>query len=324
MICLSPVKIAALAKLMASLKLNVPFPLPPGLGPLQSALALNVTLPPLPPLPHLPALPFPALKVSELAALGGAANAIKLGLGIDLFNVKANAQLAAFAKSFGLHGAGLGLGVNASALASLSAMASLAMTLKAMFGINLLSLKAGATLTLPPLPPLPALPPLGPLLSLAALVSAAKLGLGIDLLAPGGVAKLSAALSVLVSLKIPELSLNLGPLANLLLAVALVAQLKALGIDLTTPGGAAQLAAALSLVASLKLPALPALPALPSLALLKLALGLDLKALLALKLGGLNLGGLPNLGNFALVASLAASLNAHLGINILCPCPHGF
>jgi hypothetical protein len=313
-ICLSPIHLGQLGALLGPLKLSIPLPNLPNLPALQHALALSVPFPPLPPLPPLPALTIDPLHLSAFLGLAGGLHALRVGLGIDLLAPRANLQLAAFAKSVGLHlPALLGLSLSLPPL-PLIQLANLVLSVKAILGINLL--QAGLVLPpLPPLPPLPVIPPL--LLRLALLIHAVQLGFGINLLVPGAVLKLSAALSLLATLTIPTLSLSLPALGNLMLMVTALGLLKlAFGISF---GGS--LTPVLNLALRLQIPPLPPLPPLP----LILPPLPDLKMLAGLNLAGLNLGlALPSLGLFPMLASLVAAVNANLGINLLCPCPLGF
>jgi hypothetical protein len=247
-------------------------------------------------------------------------------------------------------------------LSALLAFGGSAQAIKLNLGVDLASPAASAQLALlgkSAALHLPALPkidvgPLLPVVQMALLVQTAKLGLGINLLAPGVTLKFTPP-------PMPTLPASVGPLLSIA-AVVHMAKIN-LGIDLLAPAGTAKLQALLSVMAAVKVPSLtldlaaignivmlgsalatvkaalgvdltlpgaaaqltamlkpllslqiPSVPPLPSLSLLAM---FDLNALVALKLPAVP--PLPDLGTMALVASLVATLKASLGIPLLVP-----
>jgi hypothetical protein len=332
-LCLCSLQVAALGRAVAGLDLRLAMPRPA--ASLQAGLALLLS-------PrfglHLPRLPEFGMslalrsKLQAVATVAGALSSLRFGLGITPRN--AGVLLPSLAASLNANGAALAA-LPVPTLAPLQAAAELAVcvqTARLGLGMNLLTrrgqaaFRAALAAALSVGPPAPSgatalsvglSAPSGSaavLLELAVAVHAVQTGFGINLLLPGGVARLNAALALLASVKLPSLSLNLPGLANVLaLAGALLAIKMSLGLDLRLPGAAAKLSAILSLLVSLKLPSLP--PPGGSLALLA---GMDLTALASLDLGGLHLPA-PALGlaSYSLIGSLAAAVHASFGINLV-------
>ncbi len=238
-------------------------------------------------IPPMPALP----------QLGGLASG--LGTASMFADAKLSAALAAAIKLQmpALPAAALSL------MAKLEAMAAIKMTT----GINMLSASANAQLAVtagsfnanfPSLLAMmmemlaPLLAPLLALLEMASAVGAINANLGINMLAPGAGAALSAKLSAMASASMnAAVSANIGALGNLAMAARLAAASAALGIDLTAAGGMAALNAALKLAASLKIPAL-AIP-------------------------------VPQLGSLAAMLSALTASSASLGVNLMLPSAAG-
>lgn len=341
MLCLCKNKVAEANHLMASLNtafagnLNFDVSLLPKIN-LALALALDLDV-----LPHLPPLvaSLPAMSLAAGTPSAGAMSSLALAVlqfraafGINLFDLKAQAQLDLLAKSLGhlsalqLPSLSLGLMMNLSLALSAMLNAKLALKLKL---FDDLSLKLGQALA-----PLTALPPwmlsvgpislaLGKLINLALVIQAAKLAFGLDLGAPGAAARLGAALSAMASLRLPSLAIALPKLQLLLAALQLQASLKAaLGVNVAANLGAAKsgLASALAVMASVRLPQLPSLSV--SLGGLKLALGLPPLALkLDLSPLSMALGGMPSFSGLTAVASLALALKANLGLDLVAKVP---
>jgi hypothetical protein len=187
--------------------------------------------------------------------------------GLGALNMMASASMSASlsaALALGLPA----LNLNLSAMAKLSATAAAALAAQATLGLNLSasasasatlamqmgSLKANLAGLLASLAgiDIPAIMALG---KLAALVTAFKAGLGVNLMMPGVNAQLSVALSAALALS-AQLGLGAGSAKLAVLAqFAAVANLAAsLGVNLGAPGAMASLSAALKLAASLQLP----------------------------------------------------------------------
>jgi hypothetical protein len=231
-------------------------------------------------------------------------------------------------------------GLNLGALQAAAAAAGAVMSIRTGLGINLLDLKMAAELKslaesvaahaglLAGLP----LPRLALMMDLQAVLSAilqAKAELGINLLGPTASAELAAAASGALAVN-AALGGAAGSLSAMIaLALALKGLQMSLGLQLGSPGAAAQLSAALALMASLKLPSISL--NLPKIGLLimaaqlaasaKLALGIDLtaagagaalalalKALLSLSLPKLALGAALNFSGLKAALGLQAGL----------------
>ncbi len=277
---------------------------PPAAGGFDLRAALRLGLPPLP-------IPLPQLEL--IAASATALGQLSLGLGIDLLAPNGPSQLALTLRSLHLNLPRLlplpiGLTADLPATLSLSMALSTIASVRAGFGIDLLSPGAGLALKLALAPTL-ALPlPTASQRPLALRLAAyAKLALAAQ--AFGGVGRLLPALQLLARLQLPTIGVGLGPLAALSLRLGLRSQLVALGLDLHAPNLALRLNAALR-----------PLWALPPLGLsLSAAAGavtwpslLPRFALDAQALAGLNLRlaarlPLPNLAPFSMVASIAAA-----------------
>jgi|GEM_PF-5080671 len=198
-------------------------------------------------------LPKMMLGASALGSLNAMASAsmsaslsaaLSLGLPSLSLNVSAMAKLSAAAAA--MMAMQTTLGLNLSASASLSAALAMQMGSLKFNLMGLLAMLAGIDI--------PAVMALG---KLAAMVSAFKLGLGVDLMLPGASMKLSLAISAALALS-AQLGLGAGSAKLAILAqFAAVANLAAsLGINLGAPGAMASLTAALKLAASLSLPSI--------------------------------------------------------------------
>jgi len=206
---------------------------------------LSATLPEMPALPDLPTMP----QLSELTALAAGLPALDSAMQMDL---SAACELSL---------------PSAGELAGLEAMAQLA----GAFGIApfaadgqaQLELAAGSlNVTAPALSELAAaLPPAVPategLGAAAGLVGSVEAAFGVNLLLPDAMPQLSVAVAEL-SAGLPSMgaSMDASMAAELGIAARLVNASAALGIDLTAPGGAAELNAAMEMAASLEPPAL--------------------------------------------------------------------
>ncbi len=265
----------------------------------------------------LPALPLSAGILAQFSAVAQAAASVKAGLGIDLLLPGASAELSATIGSLNANlGALLPLcQLSVAPWLSLSALASLALSVKSGFGVGLLAANAcaalsaalSASLSLP-------LPAAGG--SASALLSAAA-SLGVDLSASGGLGQLAANASLIASLTIPPIGISamllLGPL-QLMTALANIKLGLGLGLG-DLPGGALGLGASLSQYAALSIPVgLSAGGSLPALDLNASALAsADLCALASLQL--------PNLAPLTAFASFAAQCSlAGLPITSASPC----
>jgi hypothetical protein len=282
----------------------------------------------------LPKLTLAAGNLGTLSAMASASMsaslsaALGLGLPALALNMSAMAKLSATAAA--ALAASTTLGLNLSASASASASLSLQMSSLAANLAALLAALAGINI--------PQIMALG---RLSAMIMAFKVGLGINLLAPGVGLKLSASLSAALALA-ASLGLGAGSAKLAILAqFAAVANLAAaLGVNLGAPGAMASLSAALKLAASLQLPAI----ALPGMSLAKLigllmalaniqgAFGINLlmpNAMMQLKLalGGLTLPSLVmsaklseaiKLGGMlaAVMPALSANLSAIASLNM--------
>jgi hypothetical protein len=281
----------------------------------------------------LPGLPIPALSasisasaVAQLGGLGLAVQAAKSGLGVDLLASASVTmpRLNALAASISLH-APLLKALLAALENELAKLLPAVQALQAAqsLGVNLLlpsasiqlaglaAQAARLSISFPPMTPA-----LAARLNLAAAIQIAHSRFGINLLLPGGMLKLQLALKALLALKLPSLLLEipgLSPVAlgNLSLLGALLAALKALGINLLAPGVAASLPQLLAPLLSLSLPPIP-FPPLPSfsLALMAPAAALDLSAsaVAALQLDLLGPMLAVQLPSFGAMASLAVAL----------------
>jgi hypothetical protein len=160
------------------------------------------------------------------------------------------------------------------------------------------------------------------------LVAAAR-ALGINLLTPGGIAKLSAAISASARLGLPALAVNPGQMGALASALGQISAAQtALNVKLAVPNAASLLAAALgpllegvSMAARLDLVAKAAASASAS-ASAQAALAASqsasaqatVRALASVDLRGLALPALPNFGNLSLAATLTEQLSAATGV----------
>jgi hypothetical protein len=173
-------------------------------------------------------------------------------------------------------------------------------------------------------------------LALHARLVAAASALGFNLLLPGGLAKLSAALRLSASLGLPGLNLDLGSLITLSSLLAQLAAIQAsLNVNLMLPNAMSLLAAALA----------PLLAALSGLANMNIPLGLNVGAglnasaaaaaslsasaqasLQATASANLSAGlgfGVPSLGSLGLAANLALQLGLASGTGVMQTSPCG-
>lgn len=289
-----------------------------------------------------------SLTASAVARLEALA-AIKLALGINPLAVNASASLGLAIRSMNMHLPSImalllkALQPIMQALSDLIAMLTTASIVNMTLGINLmlpggamkLGLALGAALRASVSASVAASVSAAANLAMHARLVAAASALGFNLLLPGGLAQLNAALRLSASLGLPGLNLDLG---NLITLSSLLAQLAAIqaafNVNLMLPNAAALLAAALA----------PLLAALSSLAGLGIPLGLGVGAglnasaaaaaslsasaqasLQAVASANLSAGlfGVPSLGSLGLAANLALQLGLASGTGVMQTSPCG-
>jgi hypothetical protein len=161
------------------------------------------------------------------------------------------------------------------------------------------------------------------------LVAAASL-LGINVLAPGGIAKLTAAINASAKLGLPALNLDPGQMGALASALGQISAVQAaLNLNLALPNAAALLAAALGpllegvgLAAGLDLGVSAAVSASAQAAFAasqsaSASAQATMQALASADLRGMLLPPLPDLGNLSLAATLTAQLSAATGVTAM-------
>ncbi len=161
------------------------------------------------------------------------------------------------------------------------------------------------------------------------LVAAARL-LGINVLAPGGIAKLTAAINASAKLGLPPLNINPGQMGALASALGQISAAQAaLNVNLALPNAAALLAAALSplleglgMAAGLNLGASAAVSASAQAAFAasqsaSASAQATMQALASADLRGMLLPPLPDLGNLSLAATLTEQLSAATGVTTM-------
>ncbi len=269
----------------------------------------------------LPALSLPQLSlVARLEAMA----MVSASLGANALSAGASAA-ARFAVTVGSINAHLPSLLSAlmnlldplwDALQDLLALTNAMQAVQMNLGINLLSPGAGLKLAAAARASLSASASasLGSLTALTgyARLAAAAAALGIDIFAPGGMARLSAALSLAASVQVPPLTVPLPQLARAAVALQAIAAARlSFGANLFLPSARDLLKAALAAllpnlqaVAQMSVSQAATLGA--SLGGVPQALGLNLQALAALKLAA-NLK-LPDLGGLALVAHLTEQM----------------
>ncbi|MAI73957.1 MAG: hypothetical protein CMM01_24080 [Rhodopirellula sp.] len=343
---------------------------------------LTATLPEMPALPSMPQLPELAMLAAGLPALN-ASMQMDLALSMDLTlpsvgelaNLEAMAQLSgAFGIApFSIDGqaqldlAAGSINVNAPALQELAAIlppalpafeglglaAGLVGSVSAVFNVNLLLPDVMPQLSIALGEMAAGLPSMETAMSasfaadlgIAARLINASAALGIDLTDPGGAAELSAALELAANIEAPSLSLTAPAWGNLIgLMSSVDAANAAFGIPLLLPGSAMEMSMSMDaleaglgqLEANLGMPIeLPEMESgeLSAAAELGMQLaaavpsaGMDFSGIPSFSLGGLPLGGLPEMGDMSLAATFAASFESATGVALLSgiPCPNLF
>jgi hypothetical protein len=306
MICLCKNALATLPLLKADLSAKLGLPLPPMLLELAALPGLpNLGMIAKADLAAMAALALPPFPLSlQLAAnvkatLAAAAQLGHLGIPLGASSVQASADLQGLMMSLALHLPGLRIPVPSLELKAIARLAGAMTAIRLSLGIDLFlpgaflqlqEMLSGALKLQLGLPIDPRL-----VSNLAAYASLAEtLGL------VGGIGNLLPAIRFMFGLKLPGLQVDMGPAANLLALLGMLASIKAaFGIDLAIPGAMLALRAKVGTLLSL----------------LPLKLDLNAKLDLLVALGSI----LPHL---SLLAGLSASLQTHLGLLVGLPWPN--
>jgi hypothetical protein len=269
-------------------------------------------------------LGFSASAMANLEALAS----LSRGMGLAPFGASAAASLNVAARSMNVGMPGLGallsplLGPVAAALAELLKLTSALSSLNNLTGFNLAtpgigaSIATSASASARASASAAASAGLSANAALAMRLNAAAHALGINLTAPGGAARLNAALAIAASIQPP--GFPMGGLGLLMGQTTALAQLKSLlGVDLLKKLAAAQLAAILGNINANVAAAFSAAATASASASASASAAANASAALAAA-AGVNaklLAGLPNLLPMSLAANVSANLALVTGIN---------